>query len=67
LIPGISGFGTTNIGFPTLQSWIIGAGLYLLGILAFQKSSSLHVLLGYPKTYQAKAPESRVAAVTVRS
>jgi len=62
LIPGISGFGTTNIGFPTLQSWIIGAGLYLLGILAFQKSPSLHVLLGYPKTYQAKAPESKVAA-----
>jgi hypothetical protein len=67
LIPGVSGFGTTNIGFPTLQSWIIGAGLYLLGILAFQRSPSLHVLLGYPKTYQAKASETKVAAVPAHS
>lgn len=65
LIPGISGFGTTNIGFPTLQSWIIGAGLYLIGVWAVKNSPSRYWLLGYPKTFvagQSAAP--KVAAAT---
>ncbi|HXC78106.1 MAG TPA: cytosine permease [Candidatus Acidoferrum sp.] len=65
LIPGLSGFGTTNIGFPTLQSWIIGAGLYLIGVWAVKNSPSKYWLLGYPKTFsegQASAP--KVAAAT---
>jgi purine-cytosine permease-like protein len=64
LIPGISGFGTTNIGFPTLQSWLIGAGLYLLGIRVFQKSPSLYMLLGYPKTFRGQAPTKVAVAAT---
>jgi purine-cytosine permease-like protein len=67
LIPGISGFGTTNIGFPTLQSWIIGAGLYVIGVALIKDSPSRYWLLGYPKTYQAQAPESKVAAVAAGS
>jgi purine-cytosine permease-like protein len=54
LIPGIPGFGTTNIGFPTLQSWVIGAGCYLLGIWLFQRSPALHRLLGYPRSFVAE-------------
>jgi len=61
LIPGISGFGTTNIGFPTLQSWLIGGGLYLLGIAIFQKSPSIYMLLGFPKTFQAQGSKPGVA------
>lgn len=67
LIPGIAGFGTTNIGFPTLQSWLIGAGLYLLGILVFQKSPSLHMLLGHPKSFEGLAPKPDVAAAAAGS
>jgi purine-cytosine permease-like protein len=67
LIPGISGFGTTNIGFPTLQSWIIGAGLYLIGVALVKDSPSRYWLLGYPKTFQAVAPEAKVAAAAART
>jgi len=65
LIPGISGFGSTNIGFPTLQSWIIGAGLYLIGVWAVKGSPSRYWLLGYPKTFVAgEASAPKVAAAT---
>jgi hypothetical protein len=30
LIPGLSGFGKTNIGFPALQAWMTGAVVYLV-------------------------------------
>jgi purine-cytosine permease-like protein len=61
LIPGIAGFGTTNIGFPTLQSWIIGAGLYVAGVAVFQKSPSLYMLLGFPKGYEGQTQKPKVA------
>lgn len=64
LIPGVSGFGTTNIGFPTLQSWIIGAGLYLIGVWAIKGSPSRFWLLGYPKTYAGQPATSTVAAAS---
>jgi purine-cytosine permease-like protein len=64
LIPGISGFGTTNIGFPTLQSWIIGAGLYLIGVWLVRNSPSKYWLLGYPKTFTAEAAAAPRVAVT---
>ena len=67
LIPGISGFGTTNIGFPTLQSWIIGAGLYLIGVWLIKGSPSRYWLLGYPKTFaagQASTPSVVTAPVS---
>ena len=68
LIPGISGFGTTNIGFPTLQSWIIGAGLYLIGVWLIKSSPSKYWLLGYPKTFNAtQASQSQVAAASAGS
>jgi purine-cytosine permease-like protein len=67
LIPGVSGFGTTNIGFPALQSWITGAALYLIGVWAVKNSPSRYWLLGYPKTYQAAAPDAKVAAATART
>ena len=65
LIPGVSGFGTTNIGFPTLQSWIIGAGLYLIGVALVKNSPSRYWLLGYPKTFAAgEASTPKVAAAS---
>ena len=65
LIPGISGFGTTNIGFPTLQSWIIGAGLYLIGVALVKNSPSRYWLLGYPKTFAAgQVSTPKVAAAS---
>ncbi|HEY1419920.1 MAG TPA: cytosine permease [Candidatus Dormibacteraeota bacterium] len=64
LIPGISGFGTTNIGFPTLQSWIIGAGLYLIGVWLVRNSPSKYWLLGYPKTFSAEQASQPRVAVT---
>jgi purine-cytosine permease-like protein len=69
LIPGISGFGTTNIGFPTLQSWIIGAGLYIVGVWLVKASPSRYWLLGYPKTFaagQASAPKVAAASAAGR-
>ena len=62
LIPGISGFGTTNIGFPTLQSWIIGAGIYLIGIWLVKDSPSRFRLLGYPKTFADGQTSAQVTA-----
>lgn len=68
LIPGISGFGTTNIGFPTLQSWIIGAGLYLIGVWLVKDNPSRYWLLGYPKTFvAAQSSKSPVAAASTGS
>ena len=62
LIPGISGFGTTNIGFPTLQSWIIGAGIYLIGIWLVKDSPSRFRLLGYPKRFADGQTSAQVTA-----
>ena len=68
LIPGISGFGTTNIGFPTLQSWIIGGGLYLIGVWLIKSSPSRYWLLGYPKTFNVSQPAATpVAAASAHS
>jgi purine-cytosine permease-like protein len=68
LVPGLPGFGTTNIGFPTLQSWLIGAGCYLLGIWLFRSSPALHRLLGYPGTLVPGQPsQPEVAAATTGS
>jgi purine-cytosine permease-like protein len=60
LIPGIATFGT-NIGFPTLQSWALGAVLYLLGVWAVQRNPQRYRLLGYPKGYEAGEPSSGLA------
>jgi purine-cytosine permease-like protein len=48
LIPGLSGFGTTTIGFPALQAWLLASVVYLGGVALVRRSASRHVLLGYP-------------------
>jgi purine-cytosine permease-like protein len=49
LIPGLSGFGTADIGYPALQAWAIAACLYvLLAVLA--PAQHREKLLGYPAT-----------------
>ena len=53
LIPGTSGFGTTNIGLPTLQSWVVAAGAYIIGVAIVRGRKDAYKLLGYP----ADAPE----------
>lgn len=47
LIPGLAGFGTTNIGFPALQAWAVAAFVYVL-LVAVVPAHSREVLLGYP-------------------
>jgi purine-cytosine permease-like protein len=49
LIPGLSGFGTANIGYPALQAWAVAAGLYVLLAVAVP-AKHREVLLGYPHT-----------------
>jgi hypothetical protein len=55
LIPGISGFGTTNIGFPALQAWATGAIVYLVlvAVVVVAKSDRVHELLGHWGTESA--------------
>jgi len=56
LIPGLSGFGTENIGYPALQAWAIAAVLYvLLAVLA--PARHREVLLGYPHTFDTPEEE----------
>ena len=49
LIPGLSGFGTTDIGFPALQAWVIAAGLYVLLAVIVPRERRA-ALLGFPHT-----------------
>ena len=58
LIPGTSGFGTTNIGLPTLQSWIVAAVAYLIGVAIVKGRPEAYRLLGYPHDFKAPAPTS---------
>lgn len=55
LIPGTSGFGTTNIGLPTLQSWVVAAGAYLIGVALMRNRKDVYRLLGYPHDYEVPA------------
>ena len=48
LIPGLSGFGTTNIGFPALQAWALASVVYLAAVAMFSRATSWRVLLGFP-------------------
>lgn len=58
LIPGLSGFGSADIGYPALQAWAVSAVLYVvLAILvpAHQREK----LLGYPRTINGPELDSR--------
>ena len=55
LIPGTSGFGTTNIGLPTLQSWAVAAVAYLIGVAVVRGRKDAYRLLGYPHDHEASA------------
>ncbi len=55
LIPGTAGFGTTNIGLPTLQSWVVAAVAYLVGIAIVRSRKDAYRLLGYPHDYEVPA------------
>jgi hypothetical protein len=48
LIPGLSGFGTTTIGFPALQAWLLASVVYLVGVALTTYSGRRKVLLGFP-------------------
>lgn len=50
LIPNTPGFGTTNIGYPPLQAWLLAAGCYLIGVALVRNLPNRHMLLGYPRT-----------------
>jgi len=62
LIPGTAGFGTTNIGLPTLQSWAVAAIVYLVGIAIVRGRSDAYRLLGFPKHFEAPGPEAKATA-----
>jgi purine-cytosine permease-like protein len=49
LIPGLSGFGTANIGYPALQAWAISACLYVV-LAVVVPAEHRERLLGYPHT-----------------
>ncbi len=48
LIPGLSGFQKTYIGFPALQAWVSGAVIYLIGLAIANKSKNPSQVLGFP-------------------
>jgi purine-cytosine permease-like protein len=62
LIPGTSGFGTTNIGLPTLQSWVVAAGAYLIGVAIVRGRKDAYRLLGYPNDHETAAQHHTAAA-----
>jgi len=47
LIPGISGFGTTNIGFPAVQAWVTAAVVYLVLVALVSKTERVRDWLGH--------------------
>jgi hypothetical protein len=52
LVPGLSGFGHTYIGFPPLQAWITGAAVYIVGVLIVARTGAVDrtaSLLGFPE------------------
>lgn len=60
LIPGTAGFGTTNIGLPTLQSWFVAVVVYLVGVALVKNRPNAYRLLGYPKDFESQ--QTRAAA-----
>jgi purine-cytosine permease-like protein len=52
LIPGLDGFGHTNIGFPALQAWIISAVVYVV-LALLCPASRRTAILGFPHAAQA--------------
>jgi purine-cytosine permease-like protein len=61
LIPGLSGFGTTNVGFPALQAWALASVVYLAAVAIFSRAASWRVLLGYPVEDAEAAPAAELA------
>jgi purine-cytosine permease-like protein len=67
LIPGIPGFGTTNIGFPAAQSWALSCLCYLAGVWLVQHSPQRTMLLGYPKhALDVEAATAQVAGAPTK-
>jgi purine-cytosine permease-like protein len=58
LIPGLSGFGTTDIGYPALQAWAISAVLYVILAVAVP-AQHRERLLGYPHTVDEPKQDPR--------
>jgi purine-cytosine permease-like protein len=50
LIPGLSGFGSTFIGFPALQAWATGAVVYLVLVALAARTERVRELLGHWRT-----------------
>lgn len=55
LIPGLSGFGSTYIGFPALQAWGTGAVVYLVLVALCARTTRVRTWLGHWRI--ADAPE----------
>ena len=69
LIPGLSGFGTSNIGFPALQAWVIAAGLYVLLAVVVPRERR-PALLGFPHTTDTadeEAPQEEMTGSEIPS
>jgi purine-cytosine permease-like protein len=67
LIPGTAGFGTTNIGLPTLQSWLVAALVYLGGVALVRGSSAVYRMLGYPTTYAPEQTATQTPAASAEA
>ena len=67
LIPGTSGFGNTNIGFPALQAWVLSCACYLVGVAIVQHSPQRATLLGLPRhALEEEAAPARVAGALTK-
>ena len=66
LIPGLPGFGTTDIGYPALQAWAISAVLYAL-LTVIVPAQHRERLLGYPHTTDKPEQDPRQQDETTRA
>lgn len=62
LIPNTPGFGTTSIGYPPLQAWILSAGCYLIGVFIVRHLPNRYLLLGYPQKVYTEQAQPVVAS-----
>jgi cytosine permease len=74
LIPGLSGFGETNIGIPAIQAWATAVVLYIIGLYLARLLPSDRqraVLLGLPRAAESpldrEAPAPAVSAFPVEA
>ena len=62
VIPGIPGFGSTYIGFPALQAWLIGGISYLVMVGFVARRADAKKLLGFANIEDADGGKTAQAA-----